>query len=303
MFAERYKSVKSPEITFICREFLRENDLTEKSSDYNFMFLKLFVTTLPNNHENIPGGWVSYLQIFTRRFIKFPKHPDIFNGLGLVLKMISIIKARTTNELNQNITKLTSDLYPFLCHHTDIVEALITNDMFFGMELDFFRSIKIESNLNLVNSFKKLVLKRLSSSLSGCLLVDDVNSHNIFDLYTKLSFGDFSDFESQELSLIDENYLMTYEIFSKLAAQNSCDRAVDDLLELWKQSYFISDFRHQIWFMNLLKISLLSQTSDGLGEILKRSVNLSGPFTVTGLCLLTCFPFSLWRSLEKSSVK
>lgn len=298
-FADKYKSVKSAEITFICREFLRENDLTEKSCDYNFMFLKLLVSTLPA--ENIPSGWISYLQIFTRRFIKFPKHSDILNGFGLIIKMISIIRNRSNNELSQQLSKLTSDLYPFLSNHPDIVDNLVSNDLFFKLDLDFFKSVKIEANINLVDSFKNCVLKRLSNS-QGSILVEDPDSLNFLDLYMKLEFGDFIEFESKKLSIIDENDLLSYELFSRLAAQNSTDRAIENLLQLWSQSYFISDSRHQMKFMNLLKISLLSQTSDSLGYSLKRSLPV-GPFTVSGLCLLTCFPFSLWRSLDKCSVK
>lgn len=298
-FADKYKCVNSSEITFICREFLRENDLTEKSCDYNLMFLKLFVSTLPT--ENIPSGWISYLQIFTRRFIKFPKHSDIFNGLGLIIKMISTIRNISNNELSQQLSKLTNDLYPFLSNHPEIVDNLISSDLFFKLDLEFFKSVKIEieaTNANLINSFKNCVLKR-SSSNQGSILVED---SYFLDLYMKLEFGDLIEFESKKLSIINENDLLSYELFSRLAAQNSTDQAIENLLQLWSQSYFISDSRHQIKFMNLLKISLLSQTSDSLGYTLKRSFTL-GPFNVSSLGLLTCFPFSLWRSLEKCSVR
>lgn len=298
-FAERCKSARYPEIALICREYLKENDLTEKYADYNLVFLKLFVTTLPN-HENITSGWISCLQIFTRRFMKFPKHPDILDGFGLALKTISTIRARVTS-LAQQITKFAGDLYQFLCLHPDIVDGLITNNLFFGLDLDFFRSAKFESNSDLYDLFKKSVQNYISTR-QGCLLVENVDGINFLDMYTKLVFGDYSDFEAQNLSVIDDEDLITYEVFSRLASQNSTERAIENLLQLWAQSYFISDMRFQTRFSNLLKLSLLSQTSEGLGELFKRSVNLSGPFTVSYLCLLSCFPFSLWRSLEKSSV-
>lgn len=282
-----FKCTKISEITFMCREFLRENNLTERSADYNLMFLELFVKTLPNPNENIQTNWISYLQIFARRFMKFPKHSDILNGLGLILKTISIIRRRNN--------KLTNELYPFLCNHPDIINALISNDLFFGMDLDFFRSVKLENNLDLVDSFKNCIKKRSSQ---GSTLVEE---GDFFDLHMKLEFGDFNNFESQKLPATVDSDLISYEVFSRLAVQNSTDRAIESLLKLWSQSYFISDPRSQVKFMNFLKISLLSQTSDSLGDNLKRFI--TGPLTVSSLCLLTCFPFSLWRSLEKSSVK
>lgn len=286
-----FECTKISEITFMCREFLRENNLTERSADYNLIFLELFVTTLPN--ENIQTNWISYLQIFARRFMKFPKHSDILNGLGHIFKTISIIRTRNNSEISQQLLKLTNELYPFLSNHPYIIDALISNDLFFGMELDFFRSVKLENNLT--DSFKNCIKKRLNQ---GSILVEE---GDLFDLYMKLEFGDFNDFESQKLPAIFDSDFISYEVFSRLAVQNSTDLAIESLLKLWSQSYFISDPRNQVKFMNLLKISLLSQTSDSLGETLKRF--FIGPLTVSSLCLLTCFPFSLWRSLEKSSVK
>jgi hypothetical protein len=303
IFTEKIQNSKLSEITFICREFLRENDLTEKSSDYNFMFLKLFVTTLPTTENIIPSAWISYLQIFTRRFMKFPKHSDSLNGFGLIIKMISILRTRPNNE---QLSKLTSDLYPFLCNHPDILDSLILNDLFFGLDLEFFRSVKLDNNL--VTSFKNCIIKRLIKG-HGSILIGDTegNSLNFFDLYLKLEFEDLSNFESsQNLPPVTlDSDLLSYELFSRLVTQNSVDLVMENLLKLWSQSYFISDQRHQIKFMNLLKISLLSLTSDSLGETLKRSISGPGPgpFTVSSLCFLTSFPFSLWRSLEKSSVK
>lgn len=307
LFAERRTFVKLSDVTFMCREFLRMYESIDIIADSHLVYMKLVLELVRKNSDsNFPSALITYIQIFTRRFMKYPNYKDTLSGLGIAFEAISVGN-NANNALNAEMSlqfkKLTADLYNFLVDHSEIIEALAENNLFHGCDIDFFRNANLEKNLNVVAAFKLSGRKYLENEQAGTLLADNHDSAILFESLIRAFYGDCSEINASDLPLSNENELIEYEVFSKLASNNSTESIIELLLRVWSQGHFVSDSRHQIKFMHLLKLSLLSCTSTELGEVLKFRVNYSGPLTVSSLCLVSCFPFSLWHTLEKSQVK
>lgn len=304
LFAERRSFVKLSDVTFMCREFLRMYESIDIIPDSYLVYMKLVLELVRKNSDgNFPSALITYIQIFARRFMKNPNHKDTLSGLGIAFEAIAVGNNGNNAEMSLQFKKLTADLYNFLVDHSEIIEALVENNLFHGCDIDFFRKSNLETNLNLVDAFKLYCRKCLENEQVGTLLADNQDSTILFESLMTVFFGDCSEIDALNLSLSNENELIEYEVFAKLVANNSVENTIETLLRVWSQSHFVSDSRHQIKFMHLLKLSLLSCTSTELGEVLKRRVNQSGPLTVSSLCLVSCFPFSLWHTLEKTQVK
>ena len=265
--------------------------------------MRLIVSSAKKNAKHLKiadsNNFTTLVQVFCRRFLKYSDRQDTIIGLGLVMESISIIKSAMNPELIQKINKMIDELYAYLRERPDYVEELINQNLFYNNDLNFFRCVKLESNFNLIKAFKNCMQKQLVDGHEGSLL-EISDSRNLLDLYLKLVFGDFHDINYSDLTVADEVDLIQYEIYSKLTVHNLSDSNIKSLLNLCSKSYFISDTSHHAKFTNLLKLSLLSRTSDGLDELLRRHSSI--PFTVANLCFLSVFPFSLWRSSEKLNV-
>ena len=303
LFAERQQFLKDSEVNFICREFAKATDIASKFPDLCILYMKLIIMMARKNEKQLKtadsNNFTTLVQVFCRRFLKFSNRQDVIVGLGLILESISIIKASMNPELIQKIAKMTDELYAYLRERPDFVEELIEQNLFYNNDLNFFRNVKLESNLNLVGAFKNCIQKKLSDGYEGTLL-EMTDSRNLLDLYLKLIFGDFNDIHYSYLSITKEVDLLQYEIFSKLVIHNLSDSSIEALLNLCSKSYFISETIYHFKFTNLLKLSLLSRTLEDLDGLLRR--HASTPFTVANLCFLSNFPFGLWKSSEKLNV-
>lgn len=303
LFAERRQFVKEAEVNFICREFAKSSEIAQNFPDLCILYMKLIVSISKKNSKTLKiadsNSFTTIVQVFCRRFLKFTNRKDTITGLGLILESISIIKASKNPELIQKIEKMIVELYAYLRERPDYLEELIDRNLFHNNDLNFFRIVKLESNLNLVKAFKSCIQKQLSSGHEGTLL-ETADSRSLLDLYMKLAFGDFHDVKHSNLSIANESDLLQYEIFSKLAVHNLSDSSIEALLNLCSKSYFISETSQHAKFTNLVKLSLLSRTSDGLDELLRR--HAASPFTVASLCFISNFPFSLWKSSDKLNV-
>lgn len=305
LYAERRTFVKAADVNFICKEFIRMYESIDSISDSHLIYMKLGFSEMARKSAegNFSSFLILFIQIFARRFMKYPKYKDTLFGLGISFETIMIAKNINNSEISVQLKKMTSDLYNFLVDHSEIVEGLIENNLFHGSDLDFFRKSNLETNLNLVDAFKLCCRKYLEKRQVGALLADCQDSSNFIEKLLKITVGDCSDSGDLDIiSLLDFNEIVEYELFAKIAANNSTEKIIEKLIQAWSRSHFISDSRHQIKFTHLLKLSLLSCTSTGLGDIFKNHIKLSGPFTISSLCLISCFPFSLWQTLEKSQV-
>lgn len=304
LFAERNQLVNDSEINFICKSYAKTTEIISRYSDLSIIYMKLIVSDAKKNANQLKiadtNSFTLLVHVFCRRFLKLPDCQDTITGLGLVLESISFIKQAMNPELMQKIGKMIDEISAFFRERPDCFEEMINQNLFHNTELIFFRSIKVESNLQLVKAFKNFIQKKLADGQVGTLF-EMHNSGNLLDLYLKLVFGDFHDINSSDLAVANDCDLVQYEIFSKLAVRNLSDSNIGSLLKLCSKSYFIADTNQHSKFMNLVKLSLLSRNSNGLDELLRRYASSS--FTVASLCFLSTFPFSLWKSSEKLNVK
>lgn len=303
LFAERRQLVKETEVKFICIAFAKSREIAQNFPDLCILYMSLVISSTKKNANTLKyadtNDFANIVQLYCHRFLQWTSRKDVITGLGLILESISIIKASKNPELIQKIDRMSVELYAYLCERPDYLEELIDRNLFQNNDLNFFRSVKLESNLNLVKAFKKCAQKQLSDGHEGTLL-ETTDSKSLLDSYMKLVFGDLHDVSSSNLSIANESDLLQYEIFSKLTVHNLSDSSIDALLNLCSKSYFISDTSHYAKFTNLVKLSLLSRTSDGLDELLRR--HTASPFTVASLCFISHFPYSLWKSSDKLNV-
>lgn len=307
VFADRYELVNVTESNYICRTFCRTVEYFKESPELIFIYLKLTISLSQKNLQSAKpvdsSNLILFLQIYNRHFIKYKqhsKHDITATGLGLILGATAMIKNSLNNtESSSKLLTLLDELFEFLSENLEIVDEMLNQNLFHGMDLFYFKEIQIMSKLNLVKCMKKCVAKHLINGHEGILLSSQPDSQNLLEIFMKIVYGDFSELNPTDLNLSSQSDLMQLEIFSKCAAQFSIGKSIDALLQLCSQSFFIAEPGQHVKFMNLLKIALLSLTSDGLTEVIERFLNSAGYLNVSSLLLLSCFPFSLWRSLDK----
>jgi hypothetical protein len=312
LFAERNWCVEDSEIFYISRQFLKLLPNFERTPELGLPYMKLIVKCVRNcqhsqdNESKILKDSVMLIHILMRKFMKCPQHSDMISMLSFTFESLKIIKSNVnSSDIANQIQKLTGELYSFLRDHPDYVDALIELDSFHSFDLCFFRAINLQANLHLVPSFKKDISKYLVKKSISPLLIDFSDSESFYELYLKLEFGDFQEIGSNELfsnnALSSE--IIQFEICANLFASESTASLTKLILKSCVQSYFLSDTRFHAKAMNILRLSLLSFSSDGLGDIIKQTVIPSDKFSMSSLLFLSCFPFSLWRSLQKTPVK
>lgn len=305
LFAERHWCVDEVEIFFICRQFLKLLPAFEKVPELGLPYMKLISKCIKNEYSlKLLNDAVMLIHIMMRKFMKIPQHPDMISMLNCTFESLKLINNKqNTNvpEIANQIQKLLGEIFSFLREHSVYLDSLIQENSFNDFNLSFFRSINLETNLHLVPSFKKSMMKHLFAGSIGPLLIEKSDSPSFYEIYFKLAFGDFRDL-SLDHENVFSNEVFQYDLIANLLLTGNNQNMIDQLLMNCSKSYFLSDTKIHARFMNTLKLLLLSFSSDGLGDLFKRLIKPSEKFTLSALILLNSFPFSLWRSLEKTPV-
>ena len=246
----------------------------------------------------------------------------IMSGFKMVFESFSLVNKNILNiETFPKLFALLENLFSFLSSNHEILNEFDRNNLFDGIiEMIYFKEVSQLNSDVQKTVFKTIMKKKEKDRKIGILLASKaVEKESLFELYMKCEFGDIienlTDTKADTSNTLEytsgskstssshattlNSDLVQMELFSKLLVSNNC--RIEKLLSSCSKSYFISDLRIHSKFTNLLKLSLLSQTSEGLTETLKR--NLKGTLNTSSLFLLSNFPFSLWRSLEKQTVK
>lgn len=299
LFADRCRFLKMSDVAFICREYLRIGDSAgEKIVDLNLIFMKLNLEMIRKSQDRSGSvNLITCIQLFTRRFIKFPNHKDTISGIGIAFESIALFKNNPNAEISNQLRKFIAELFSFLMDHADFVNLLLESNLFHGSEFEFFRKVHQANSSNLMGIFMKFFQSKLETCQFGSLLADNQDSLPLYELAIKLL-----DAEESFPNICVKNELILLELFANMVSRNNVYEEFERLLNACSKTYFLSDLTLYGETVKLLKISLLSFTSDILGEVIKKFVNPNGPLSVSQLCLFSVFPFSLWRSLEKTQI-
>ena len=276
LFAERSWCVKDSEAICICRLFSSIKDNFDKIVDLGLIYTKLIhkccQNFLMNSENNINSKnlieYVAQLHLIARQFLKCPRQADIVAVLGFSFQIISIVKNTLNTEISSCIQNFTAEIFKFLRDNPNIVESLIEQDLFHGLDLSFFRGTRLDVNLSLIDAFKKCISKYFANEQVGLLFADNIDSLNIFEIYTNFFLNDLTDFFTSDLSESIQNEVLQYELFSRFAVLISKDGFINLIIQLCSQSSFIADTRiHARNIVNLLKICLFSRDQESLGNL------------------------------------
>ena len=317
LFAEREEYVNEPLIHFIAYKFVKmKNFEREKNINLCIIYLKLVIKLLLNHfkHQNVflaskLTDLILILHVLSRNFIRYYQNEDSIIAFGCIFEFLDTIgESSKAIELKDHIPRLINEIFKMFNDHPNVFELIADRNLFFGFDLIFFKSIQAKLDSQLQSSdfaaiFKKTISKHLAAgNIAIILTAENSNSSSLYEIYLKLISEDLTHFDLSDYSDWTKSEIYQLELFSKVVIKVSTDSFIDSLLEICGKSYFVSNLKFHSQYMSLLKISLLSRSSDGLGGFIKRHIQSSSPMTIVKLCILSTFPFSLWRSLEKTEV-
>lgn len=297
LFFENFEKIKHTDLIFICRQFAKISANSDKFSNLYLLFLDSIVKIASKNSEIITSELFIAFHVISRLYLKknvVSSSSSLKCAFQSIFKMLPIVK----KSFPEQHIKYCNEVYSFLLDNPTVVDEIFEELTEFHIEMFTWDVTGSPSPQRLINTYPKIFQKFMEYFIStggvGQLLTTSNNTQNesLFEIY----LNHRSRYRSTSTLCIKNCDLFVIETAARLFPVSSAD-IFDSLLQNCSRTLVIPDLKLQTLHRNLIRLFLLSRSSEELGDLIQRRSSI----TCTNLCLISHFPFSLWKSVDKNS--
>lgn len=212
-------------------------------------------------------------------------------------------------EIRERQTRFLADALRYFCEKPQVFATLVQCDGLHGFELHLLRGMRIDTSPVLRECLLVVGEKQMRDGKGGVLLATAPDAGCFYDTFMRLltekvSSGTLADREALLALVARDQGVLLLDVLGHALPQAGSDGFIDVLLELYSSTQFSSAHKQRVLLHSLLRLALMSRTSDALGDYLKRRLQeCGGLMSTANLSLVASFPFSLWRSLARNEVR